>query len=163
MLHPKDKGTPMHHLELKIPPAGLVLLFALAMWLTAGMNPRAIIQIPGKEWVAIVLLMLGCALIIVAAVEFVSAKTTANPLTPGLATLIVTKGIYKLSRNPMYVGFFVMLVAWGVFLENILSLLLLPLFVLYLNRFQIIPEENALLAKFGDDYDRYLKSVRRWI
>lgn len=153
----------MHYLELKIPPAGLVLLFAAAMWLTAGMNPWAIIQIPGREWIAIVLSILGCTLIIVAAIEFISARTTVNPLTPGLATEIVTKGIYKLSRNPMYVGFLVMLVAWGVLLENILSLLLLPLFVLYLNRFQIMPEENALLAKFGDEYDRYLKSVRRWM
>lgn len=153
----------MHYLELKIPPAGLVLLFAAIMWLTAAMNSWAIIPIPGKKWVAIALLILGCALIIVAAIQFISARTTVNPLTPGLATLIITKGIYKLSRNPMYVGFLVMLVAWGVLLENALSLSWLPLFVLYLNRFQIMPEEKALLAKFDDDYDRYLKSVRRWI
>lgn len=63
----------------------------------------------------------------------------------------------------MYVGFLLMLAAWGVFLANVLSILLLPLFVVYLNQFQIIPEENALLVKFGDDYARYLKSVRRWI
>jgi len=63
----------------------------------------------------------------------------------------------------MYAGFLLMLAAWGVFLTNVLSVLLLPLFVVYLNRFQIIPEENALLAKFGDHYARYLKSVRRWV
>lgn len=121
------------------------------------------IQIPGKEWVAGALWLIGFALIIVAAVEFISAKTTANPLTPGLATSIVTTGVYRLSRNPMYVGFLLMLAAWGVFLANVLSVLLLPLFVVYLNRFQIISEENALLAKFGDDYARYLRSVRRWV
>lgn len=112
---------------------------------------------------AIALLMLSCALIMIAAIQFVLAKTTANPFTPGSATLLVTRGIYKLSRNPMYVGFLMMLMVWGVFLGNALSLLWLPLFVLYLNRFQIMPEEKALLAKFGDSYDRYLKSVRRWI
>ncbi|WP_297324113.1 isoprenylcysteine carboxylmethyltransferase family protein [Nitrosomonas sp.] len=153
----------MHYLELKIPPAGLVLLFAAAMWLTAQTNSWAMVQIPGEEWVAIALSMLGCTLIIVAAIQFISARTTVNPLTPESATEIVTQGIYKLSRNPMYVGFLVMLVAWGVFLENILSLLLLPLFVLYLNRFQIMPEEKALLTKFGDGYGQYLKSVRRWV
>ncbi len=153
----------MYCLELNIPPAMLVLLFAVVMWFDSSMNPWAVIQIPGKEWVAGALWLIGFALIIVAAVEFISAKTTANPLTPGLATSIVTTGVYRLSRNPMYVGFLLMLAAWGVFLANVLSVLLLPLFVVYLNRFQIISEENALLAKFGDDYARYLRSVRRWV
>lgn len=153
----------MHYLELKIPPAGVMLMFALTMRLIADVSAWALIQIPGKTWVAVGLLMLGCALIVIAAVTFILAKTTVNPLTPELTIAIVTTGIYKLSRNPMYVGFLVILAAWGVFLENILSLSLLPLFVLYLNRFQIMPEEQALLAKFGDDYGWYLKSVRRWL
>ena len=106
---------------------------------------------------------MGFALIILAAVEFNLAKTTPNPLIPGLATSLVITGAYKLSRNPMYVGFLLMLAAWGVFLANILSAFLLPLFVVYLNRFQIIPEEKSLSAKFGDSYVRYMKSVRRWI
>jgi len=84
-------------------------------------------------------------------------------MTPRLATSIVSSGIYKLSRNPMYVGLFIMLAAWVIFLGNILSALLLPLFILCINRFQIIPEENALLEKFGDGYVDYLKSVRRWL
>lgn len=153
----------MHYLELKIPPAMLVILFAVAMWLVSSMSAWAVIQIPGKEWVAGALGLMGFALITVAAVEFISAKTTANPLTPESTTSIVPTGVYRLSRNPMYVGFLLMLAAWGVFLANVLSVLLLPLFVVYLVRFQIIPEEKILLAKFGDDYARYLKSVRRWL
>lgn len=153
----------MYCLELKIPPAMLVLLFAVVMWFVSSMSPWAVIQIPGKECVAGALWIMSFALIIVAATEFISAKTTANPLTPELATSIVTTGVYRLSRNPMYVGFLLMLAAGGVFLANVLSVLLLPLFVVYLNRFQIIPEENSLLAKFGNDYARYLKSVRRWV
>ncbi|MCC6921460.1 MAG: isoprenylcysteine carboxylmethyltransferase family protein [Nitrosomonas sp.] len=153
----------MYCLELKIPPAVLVLLFTVVMWSVSLMSPWTVIQIPDKELVAGALWLMGFVLIIVAAVEFISAKTTANPLTPGLATSIVTTGVYRLSRNPMYVGFLLMLAAWGVFLANVLSVLLLPLFVVYLNRFQIIPEENALLAKFGDGYARYLKSVCRWV
>jgi len=153
----------MHHLELKIPPAALVLLFAWAMWCVAEVSPWAVVQIPGKVLVASVLWGAGVVLIIIGAVAFISAKTTVNPLMPELTTSIVTRGIYKLSRNPMYVGFFMILVAWAVFLGNILSTVLLPLFVVYMNQFQITPEENALLAKFGDEYARYLKSVRRWI
>jgi energy-coupling factor transporter transmembrane protein EcfT len=117
----------MPRLELKIPPVALVILCAFTMWLVARMNPGAGIQIAGREWVALVILIVGFALIIAGASAFISAKTTA------------------------------------IFLENILSALLLPLFILCMNRFQIIPEENTLLTKFGDEYARYLKSVRRWL
>ena len=153
----------MHRLELKIPPVALVILFAFAMWLVAWISPGAGIQIPGREWVTLVILIVGFALIIAGASAFISAKTTVNPMTPELATSIVSSGIYKLSRNPMYVGLFIMLAAWAIFLGNTLSALLLPPFILCMNRFQIIPEENTLLTKFGDEYTRYLKSVRRWI
>jgi len=127
------------------------------------MNPWAGVQIPGKEWVELVILIAGFALIIAGASTFISAKTTVNPMTPELATSIVSSGIYKLSRNPIYLGLFIMLVAWVIFLGNILPVLLLPLFILCMNRFQIIPEENALLEKFRDEYAAYLKSVRRWL
>lgn len=153
----------MHRLKLKIPPVALVLLFALAMWLVARMSPGSGIEIPGREWVALVILIAGFALIIVGASAFISAKTTINPMSPESATSIVSSGIYKLSRNPMYVGLFIMLMAWVIFLGNILTALLLPPFILCMNRSQIIPEENALLTKFGDEYARYMKSVRRWI
>lgn len=153
----------MNWLELKIPPAVLVILSAIAMWIISFMNPGAVIQILGKEWAAGILCLADFTLITVAAVQFIYAKTTVNPMTPGLASSIVVTGIYRLSRNPMYVGFLLMLAAWSTLIANVLSVLLLPLFVVYLNRFQIIPEENALLAKFNDDYASYLKSVRRWI
>ncbi|MDP1787036.1 isoprenylcysteine carboxylmethyltransferase family protein [Nitrosomonas sp.] len=153
----------MFRLELKIPPVALVVLFALAIWFVAQMNPWAGVQIPGKEWVALALLIAGFALIIAGAVVFISAKTTVNPMTPELATSLVSRGVYKLSRNPMYIGLFIMLVACTIYLENVLSAMLLPLFILCMNRFQIIPEENALLEKFGDGYAGYLKSVRRWL
>ncbi len=153
----------MHRLELKIPPVALVLIFAFTIWFVARIHPWAGVQIPGREWMALMLLIAGFALIIAGAATFISAKTTVNPMTPDLATSIVNRGVYKLSRNPMYLGFFLMLVGWGMLLANILSALLLPLFILCMDRFQIIPEENALLTKFGDAYARYLKSVRRWI
>ena len=153
----------MHRLELKIPPAVLVLLFALVMWIVSKMTSWAFVQIPGKEWVAFALWMAGATLIGAGIVAFILAKTTANPLTPELSASIVTTGVYGLSRNPMYAGFLLMLAAWVVFLGNIFPALLLPLFVLYMNRFQIIPEEKVLQNKFGEEYVRYLKSVRRWM
>ncbi|MBL0012104.1 MAG: hypothetical protein IPP22_16465 [Nitrosomonas sp.] len=82
----------------RLPESLLVILFAVVMWSVSSMNPWAVIQIPGKEWITGALWIIGFALIIFAAVEFISAKTTANPLTPGLATSIVTIGVYRLGQ-----------------------------------------------------------------
>jgi protein-S-isoprenylcysteine O-methyltransferase Ste14 len=63
----------------------------------------------------------------------------------------------------MYLGFAAILVGWGIYLSNALSLVLLPLFVLYMNRFQIGPEEEALRSLFGREFDAYAGRVRRWL
>jgi protein-S-isoprenylcysteine O-methyltransferase Ste14 len=76
---------------------------------------------------------------------------------------VVTSGIYRLSRNPMYLGFLLALAGWTVFLGNIIALALLPLFVAHMNAFQIKPEERALLAKFGPAYAQYMRTTRRWL
>ena len=76
---------------------------------------------------------------------------------------MVTWGVYALSRNPMYLGGLIMLLGWAVFLSNALAFLLLPGYVLYINRFQIAPEERALTALFGQQYAAYQVRVRRWL
>lgn len=153
----------MPDLTLKIPPVIVVFIFACVMWMMALFNVWASISIPAEEVVALVIGLIGSSLVVAGAVEFRAAKTTVNPLTPELATSIVTKGIYRFSRNPMYLGFLIMLGAWGVFLGNSVAITLMPVFVGYMNRFQIIPEEKALLAQFGDDYAHYLASTPRWL
>jgi len=153
----------MPDLTLKVPPVIVMFLLAWVMWMIASFNTWASLPVPAKEIVALVMGLLGSALIVAGAAEFRSVKTTVNPLTPELATSIVTKGIYRYSRNPMYLGFLIMLGAWGVFLENVVAIALVPIFVGHMNRFQIIPEEKALLAQFGDDYIHYLESTPRWL
>ena len=153
----------MPDLTLKIPPVIVVFIFACVMWMMALFNVWASISIPAEEVVALVIGLIGSSLVVAGAVEFRAAKTTVNPLTPELATSIVTKGIYRFSRNPMYLGFLIMLGAWGLLLENGVAIACVPVFVGYMNRFQIIPEEKALLAQFGDDYAHYLASTPRWL
>ena len=82
---------------------------------------------------------------------------------PDRSAALVAGGIYRSSRNPMYLGFLLLLAAWACWLANPLALAGLPAFVLYLNRFQIAPEERALRARFGDAYDGYARAVRRWL
>jgi protein-S-isoprenylcysteine O-methyltransferase Ste14 len=151
------------YLELKILPAVLVVLWLVSMWLIAQAMPWAIVSIPGGGIVASIACLLGFVAIIVSAIALHAAKTTINPFAPDATTSIVTSGIYRFSRNPIYVGLLAILAGWAIFLANVFSALLLPLFVIYMNLFQIIPEEKVLQAKFGDAYAQYLQSVRRWL
>lgn len=96
-------------------------------------------------------------------VSFRRAQTTVNPLTPQAASSLVTTGIYRVSRNPMYLGMLLLLAAFAVFLANAAALIILPVFILYMNRFQITPEERALSSMFGPDFTAYTERVRRWM
>jgi protein-S-isoprenylcysteine O-methyltransferase Ste14 len=141
----------------------LALLFAALMWLLSTSLPSLGWTSPWRTTAAAVLFSAGFAIALAGVLEFRRAKTTVNPLTPEAAAVIVTSGIYRLSRNPMYLGLLLVLIGWAVWLSHILPLALLPFFVLYMNRFQIEPEERALTAKFGGQFGEYARSVRRWL
>jgi len=128
------------------------------------------IYIPGIELgealrviVAALVALIGGFFCIGGVVSFRRAKTTVNPLKPETASALVSSGIYQVSRNPMYVGFALFLVAWAVYLSSPLALVGVIGFVLYINRFQIQPEERALAALFAAEFERYKNSVRRWV
>jgi protein-S-isoprenylcysteine O-methyltransferase Ste14 len=150
-------------LELKVPPLVLVLVLALSMWFTAMQLPSLAFTLPGRHGLTAVISGVGILFLLAGVYEFQKAKTTVNPTTPAAASAIVTSGVYRISRNPMYVGFLLALTGWAIFLSHPLSFLLLPVFVAYMNRFQISPEERALSAKFGDEYKTYKQAVRRWL
>jgi protein-S-isoprenylcysteine O-methyltransferase Ste14 len=153
----------MHALELKVPPLALLLLFALLMWLLSAYERSLALVLPWRTAIAAMFWSAGFAITLVGLLEFRRAKTTVNPIKPEEATSVVTSGIYRFSRNPMYLGFLCALIGWAVFLSHLLAFALLPLFVLYMNRFQIEPEERALSAKFGGQFRDYTRSVRRWL
>lgn len=94
---------------------------------------------------------------------FRRARTTINPHKPGATTALVASGPYRFSRNPMYAGMLLVLLAWAAFLAAPLALLGPAAFVLYINRFQIEAEERALTSRFGAEYDAYRSRVRRWL
>ncbi|MEX1058445.1 MAG: isoprenylcysteine carboxylmethyltransferase family protein, partial [Natronospirillum sp.] len=111
----------------------------------------------------VVLVAAGAVACVLGIVSFRKAKTTVDPRTPESTSSLVVAGIYHYSRNPMYFGFALLLLAWGVYLSSLLAILVVPVFILYLNEYQIKPEERALEAQFGQDYVDYKKAVRRWI
>ncbi|WEK45941.1 MAG: methyltransferase [Candidatus Andeanibacterium colombiense] len=147
----------------RIPPLVVTLLFCWLMGAIAGMAPFASLILPMRGLVAGPIALVGLLLMLIASVQFRSARTTVDPLHPAAARLLVTGGLFRLSRNPIYLGMLVVLLGWAVFLGNPLTLLGAWLFTLFLGRFQILPEERALRAQFGDELDAYAARVRRWI
>lgn len=153
----------MNDLELKVPPLVLVLLIAGAMWFAARQLPSLAFMLPWRHGLAATVSGGGILVMLAGLYEFQKARTTFNPMTPDAASSVVTSGIYRVSRNPMYLGFLLVLIGWAIFLSHVLPFLFLPVFVAYMNRFQISPEERVLSAKFGEGYDRYKQAVRRWL
>lgn len=149
-------------LESRVPPPAIVLIMAAFMWLISRAVPSFHVDVPAHGWLAAVLVAVGFVTGSSGVATFRRAKTTVNPLKPHASSL-VTWGVYAISRNPMYLGGLVMLLGWAVFLSNPLAFLFLPLYVLYLNRFQIAPEERALTSLFGTTYAAYQLRARRWL
>jgi protein-S-isoprenylcysteine O-methyltransferase Ste14 len=151
-----------HTLELKVPPLALVFLFGALMWLISAYSGFGM-ALPWRLAFALIVGTAGFAIVLAGVFAFRQAKTTVNPFTPDATTAMVTSGIYRFTRNPMYLGFLLVLAGWAIYLSNILAFALLPLFMWYMNRFQILPEERALDAKFSHAFTAYKCSVRRWL
>jgi protein-S-isoprenylcysteine O-methyltransferase Ste14 len=153
----------MRTLELKIPPPLVALVIAVQMWLLSLLAPALGFTIPAHTLVVIIFAAAGIAFSIAGVATFARAKTTVNPTTPEASSSLVNWGVYSLTRNPMYLGLLLVLTAWAIFLANPLPFLFLPLYMLYINRFQIQPEERALTSLFGREFTAYQSRVRRWI
>jgi protein-S-isoprenylcysteine O-methyltransferase Ste14 len=153
----------MSSLELKVPPVVLAAIAALAMWGAAAVWPGAGFPVPGKNVLSALFVALGAAVALAGVAAFHAHRTTVNPTRPSAASSVVRDGVYRHTRNPMYLGLALGLAGWGVHLANAASLALLPAFVAYLNRFQIEPEERALRARFGQEFADYMAAVRRWV
>ena len=153
----------MRILENRIPPPIVAAIFGLAMWWISTRASR----IEAGEFSLVIgasaIALIGAFFCIAGVVSFRRAKTTVNPLKPETASSLVTSGIYQVSRNPMYVGFALFLVAWAVYLASPWTGVGVLVFVLYITRFQIVPEERALSALFGIEFESYKSKTRRWL
>ena len=147
---------------VKIPPAIITALFALLMYLLDKFLPVGEFVFFGRKLLMYIVLILGILVALVALLQFWKAKTTIDPLGFDKTNRLVTSGIFSYTRNPMYLGLLLLLIAWGLHLGNAFNTLLAAGFVYYMNHFQIRYEEEALQKKFGKQYQLYCKAVRRW-
>ena len=148
-------------METKIPPPIVTLAFGLSIYFSREMFQA--FEARYSFYLGIFLLFLGLFILISAVRLFRKDKTTVNPLSPEQATKLVTDGIFKYSRNPMYLGMAVVLSSIAVFFNLLGGIILIALFCAYITKFQIIPEERAMRDLFSDDFDKYLKETRRWV
>ncbi len=150
-------------LELRIPPVLQMIIVAVGMWVFSVVFPALNAPVSSTMGLSASSISLGVIVAVLGVLEFRRANTTVDPRFPDRSSRLVVSGVYRISRNPMYLGFFLVLFGWAWYLMNYLAFLLLPLFVVYMNCFQIQPEERYMAQKFGDEFDKYAARVRRWI
>ncbi|WP_289036531.1 isoprenylcysteine carboxylmethyltransferase family protein [uncultured Roseibium sp.] len=153
----------MNWLKTRIPPPVWLLASGFLIWLVARQFPGRTLHFEGQMLLSVLLGAVGIAVELTSVGVFLKRKTTVNPLSPNKAKVFVNQGLYRYSRNPMYLGMSLLLLAWIIFLGAFLGLIFLAGFMFVLTELQIKPEEKALEAKFGEAYRTYRKKVRRWI
>ena len=154
----RDEGA-----GIKVLPIVYVILFSAMMYVSSKLFTGYAYTLDYVWMLSAVMFVSGVVIIAISGLQFRKSSTTVNPLTPEKTSSLVVTGLYAYSRNPMYVGFFLFLLSFGILLENFVALVFLPLFIMVINRVQIRPEEKTLEMIFGDEYRRYMESVRRWI
>ena len=135
----------------------------IAMWLLPLFSQPAWLAESQRTVGAVILVLLGQGIALSGVVAFRRARTTINPVRASEASSLVNGGIYRLTRNPMYLGWALTLLAWALYLGNLIALVFVPIFVWYITRFQLKPEERILSELFGTDFVSYSSKVRRWI
>ena len=153
----------MNRLELRIPPLALFIIFAVMIWAAGAYLPAGNVALPGHRVVAFIAFLLGLGVVSAGVFEFRRRKTTMSPFSPERTASVVSSGIYRWSRNPMYLGMALALFGLSVWRSSLPGFAVVLLFCLYLTRFQIQPEERMLLKLFSAEYAAYLAQVRRWI
>ena len=148
------------YLNTKIPPPLVTMLCIGIIYLFE-------IQIeyshPNLKTVGIIFLILGLIIIFLAVLKFIKTKTTVDPTRPHKTSNLVITGIYKITRNPMYLGMLFLIIAYAIYNNNIIGCIIIPVFIFYINKFQIEPEEIEMRKKFGESFENYCKKVNRWL
>ena len=146
---------------IKIPPPLIVLVLIVSIYFSS--KKIDLINIPLQLEISIFILSAGILIFVNPVLQFIKSKTTVNPIQFEEVNKLVTSGIFKYSRNPMYLGMMMIVLSTSIFYLNIYSILTPLLFILWINKFQIKREEEFLIEKFGDEYLSYKKKTRRWI
>jgi len=150
-------------LHRRVPPPLVMLITGWLMWVTQRVLPEVAMEIGPWRWLASPLVLVALALMGLALREFRRHVTTVDPRYPERSTGLIERGIYRHTRNPIYLADSLLLLAWGVYLANPVALGWVPVFMFIIGRHQIAAEEAALAQRFGLAYQQYRSRVRRWV
>ena len=153
----------MSFLENKIPPPVILIVCLVLMWLISRETASLEIDSEVKLLASSFMFLLGVCIAVAGIVSFRKAKTTVNPLKPEEATHLVVVGVFKYTRNPMYLGMLCVTIGMVINLANLWASVMVLAFYLYISQYQIAPEERAMQKLFGDQFAGYTKRVRRWL
>ena len=146
---------------IKIPPPILVLILVSSNYFSS--KKIDLIHLPNQDLISIIILLIGILILINPLFKFIKSKTTIDPIKFKKVNKLIISGIYKYSRNPMYLGLLMIVISTSIFYLNIFSITTPFLFYCWINRFQIKREEIFLTKKFGKEYLLYKTKTRRWI
>lgn len=156
----------MKFLELKCPPPIVLIVSSLMAWLVSQRSWEFVLQqcnaLDNLLW-PLAFVIAGTALALAGLKEFADQQTTVNPLDPNLSSCLVTSGVFQLTRNPMYLGMLLVSLGWADLLDHFMAYLGALIFFTYISVFQITPEESIMEEKFGETFNQYRRSVRRWL
>ena len=148
-------------MKTRIPPPLVTLIFGFIIFLTKNIFPK--IKISNNIAFGSLFILIGILIASSSIILFKRYRTAITPINPKSATKLITGGIYKFSRNPMYFSLLLLLIGISIMTNPIGGFIFIPIFILYLNLFQILPEEKAMTDLFKDEFLEYKNSVRRWI
>lgn len=150
-------------MKLKIPPVFVTFIFAMLMYVLTRFVPIGHFGFAGRTYAVYGLSLLAVVIMLVSVIQFFMSKTTVDPSNLNKTSKLVMNGIYKYSRNPMYLSLLLLLLAFAIWLGNAFNILIAAGFVSYMNKFQILPEEEALTKIFNKEYSQYSLLTRRWL
>ena len=148
-------------MKTKIPPPIIALVMIGLIYLSSLLIVPTTFNYQNS--LSILVLIMGLACVLPSFRLFARYETTISPLTPSDTAALVTEGMYRYSRNPMYLGLLLLTIASTIWFGAWLGIIINIVFIFLINFLQIIPEEEALLTIFGEEYEEYKKNVRRWI
>ena len=156
-----SRGLGVKMLNNKIPPPIVTLLFGLIIYFSKNIFP----EINNMIFYALSLFFIvaGPLILISAARSFRAQQTTINPIDIHKTSSLVVTGIFKYSRNPMYLGMVLILFALSLRFNLIGGIIFTYIFIIYITKFQIIPEEKAMEKIFREEFLEYKNSTRRWV